>query len=196
MVATTAELLSTGVDVPSCKNIVFMKTVSSPVLLKQIVGRGSRLDPATDKYWFRIIDFTGATRLFDEWDRPAGRPPEVPRGSFTAIIRGTVFHAQTGDRIVGASVSVRTGPNMQQDPIRTDENGAFAFEGLPAGTVTLIVNAPGFIRRELRVETLADEILTIEVPIIEPPYRWRERNCFGVSAMKTGWPESFILLVR
>jgi type I restriction enzyme, R subunit len=56
VIATTAELLSTGVDVPSCRNIVFMKTLSSPVLFKQIIGRGSRLDPATDKYWFRIID--------------------------------------------------------------------------------------------------------------------------------------------
>jgi type I restriction enzyme R subunit len=69
IVATTAELLSTGVDVPPCKNIVFMKTLSSPLLFKQIIGRGSRLDPATDKYWFRIIDYTGATRLFDQWKR-------------------------------------------------------------------------------------------------------------------------------
>lgn len=30
VVATTAELLSTGVDVPSCRNIVFAKTLSSP----------------------------------------------------------------------------------------------------------------------------------------------------------------------
>jgi type I restriction enzyme, R subunit len=40
VVATTAELLSTGVDVPPCKNIVFMKTLSSPILFKQIIGRG------------------------------------------------------------------------------------------------------------------------------------------------------------
>ncbi|MCX7948169.1 MAG: DEAD/DEAH box helicase family protein [candidate division WOR-3 bacterium] len=39
VIAVTAELLSTGIDVPPCKNIVFMKTVSSPVLFKQIIGR-------------------------------------------------------------------------------------------------------------------------------------------------------------
>jgi type I restriction enzyme R subunit len=55
-VATTAELLSTGVDVPSCRNIVLMKTIASRVLFKQIIGRGSRVDPATGKEWFRIID--------------------------------------------------------------------------------------------------------------------------------------------
>ena len=165
VVATTAELLTTGVDVPSCRNIVFMKTISSPVLFKQIVGRGSRIDKATDKYWFRIIDFTGATRLFDEWDRPTG-PAQVgqaPHG--TAALSGHVVHASSGTPIIGASVSVRTGPNTQQGPIRTDETGAFSFTGLPAGAVTLIVSAPGFVRRQLRVATLADETVAVEVPL-------------------------------
>lgn len=77
--ATTAELLSTGVDVPACRNIVFMKTPSSPILFKQIIGRGSRIDPSTDKHWFRIIDYTSATRLFDQWDRPPGPPRSLPK---------------------------------------------------------------------------------------------------------------------
>lgn len=165
VVATTAELLSTGVDVPPCKNIVFMKTLSSPVLFKQIVGRGSRVDPATDKYWFRIIDFTGATRLFDEWDRPPAPPAETPSGPFTAALQGVVFHARTGERLVGASVTVRTGPNTQQGPIRTDQHGAFAFHGLPVGSLTLIASAPGFTRREFRVETLPDQTVTLEIPL-------------------------------
>jgi superfamily II DNA or RNA helicase len=94
VVATTAELLSTGVDVPSCRNIVFMKTLSSPVLFKQIIGRGSRVDPATDKLWFRVIDYTGATRLFDEWDRPQGPPPERVTGPQTATVEGKVVTAE------------------------------------------------------------------------------------------------------
>lgn len=159
VVATTAELLSTGVDVPPCKNIVFMKTLSSPILFKQIIGRGSRLDPATDKYWFRIIDFTGASHLFGQWDRPPGPPPEPPQGPLTAALTGQVLHADTGELLVNAAVSVRTGPNSQHGPIRTDMNGAFEFANLPAGTVALLVSGPGFIRRELRVETLPDEAI-------------------------------------
>jgi type I restriction enzyme R subunit len=165
IVATTAELLSTGVDVPPCKNIVFMKTLSSPILFKQIIGRGSRLNPATDKYWFRIVDYTGATRLFDEWDRPPGPSPEPPQGPLTARLTGQVVHADSGDRIAGAVVSVRTGPNTQQGPIRTDRNGGFAFAGLPAGTLALLANARGFVRRELRVEIEADETVSVEVPL-------------------------------
>ena len=87
VVATTAELLSTGVDVPPCRNIVFMKTISSPILFKQIVGRGCRQDPATDKYWFRIIDYTGATRLFDLLSHIAFRSPVVTRGERAAAFR-------------------------------------------------------------------------------------------------------------
>ncbi|NNG67983.1 EcoAI/FtnUII family type I restriction enzme subunit R [Caldanaerobacter subterraneus] len=174
VVATTAELLSTGVDVPSCKNIVFMKTVSSPVLFKQIIGRGSRIDQATEKYWFRIIDFTGATRLFDQWDRPTGVPTQLPVGPCTAALCGWVFHAETGDRLVGARVSVRTGPNTQQGPIPTDKEGFFSFSGLPAGTLTLMVGAPGFASRELWVETLAEESVKIEIPL--KPARRRSRK--------------------
>jgi len=165
VIATTAELLSTGVDVPSCRNIVFMKTLSSPVLFKQIIGRGSRLDPATDKYWFRIIDYTGATRLFDEWDRPPMPPPEPPVGPQTAILEGTVFHAETEQFIMGARVSVRTGPNSQQGPILTDDNGCFRFEQLPAGRLQLIVNASGFVGRTLGVETVPEETVRVDVAL-------------------------------
>jgi type I restriction enzyme R subunit len=165
VVATTAELLSTGVDVPSCRNIVFMKTLSSPLLFKQIIGRGSRVDPATDKLWFRIIDYTGATRLFDEWDRPPVPPGTGPQGPRTATLEGAVVHAETGALIVGASVAALTGPNEQQGPILTDEEGVFRFTGLPAGSVTLVVSGPRFRRRQFKVQTIADETVSLTVEL-------------------------------
>jgi type I restriction enzyme R subunit len=165
VVATTAELLSTGVDVPSCRNIVFMKTLASPLLFKQIIGRGSRVDPATGKLWFRIVDYTGATRLFDEWDRPPGLPPEAPSGPRTAALEGQVVFAESGMPIVGASVLVLTGPNEQQGPILTGEDGRFGFTELPVGGVTLIAGGTGLRRRQLRVETLADETVTLVIEL-------------------------------
>ena len=165
VVATTAELLSTGVDVPSCRNIVFMKTLSSPVLFKQIIGRGSRVDPATDKLWFRVIDYTGATRLFDEWDRPPGPPPERPIGPQTATVEGRVVQADTAVQIEGASVVMLTGPNEQRGPIRTDATGGFRFASLPAGALTLIASGTTLQRRQLGVVTLDDETTAVTVEL-------------------------------
>ncbi len=65
-IATTVELLTTGVDVPGIRNVVFFKYVGSPIAFYQMVGRGTRLDPPTNKLMFRVHDFTNATRLFGE----------------------------------------------------------------------------------------------------------------------------------
>ena len=66
VIATTVDLLTTGVDAPSVRNVVFVKPIASQVVFKQIVGRGSRLCEDTDKYWFPIVDYTGCTRLFED----------------------------------------------------------------------------------------------------------------------------------
>ncbi|MDO8616150.1 MAG: DEAD/DEAH box helicase family protein [Dehalococcoidia bacterium] len=63
-IATTVELLTTGVDVPNIRNIVFFKYVRSPIAFYQMVGRGTRIDETTGKLMFRVYDYTEATRLF------------------------------------------------------------------------------------------------------------------------------------
>jgi type I restriction enzyme R subunit len=65
-IATTVDLLTTGVDVPCVRNIVFFKYVRSPIAFYQMVGRGTRLHPPTNKLMFRVYDYTDATRLFGE----------------------------------------------------------------------------------------------------------------------------------
>ncbi|NJM08583.1 hypothetical protein HC891_23950 [Candidatus Gracilibacteria bacterium] len=65
-VATTVDLLTTGVDVPAVRNIVFFRYVRSPITFYQMVGRGTRLDTPSGKLMFRVHDYTNATRLFGE----------------------------------------------------------------------------------------------------------------------------------
>lgn len=84
-VATTVDLLTTGVDVPVVQNIVFFKYVRSPIAFYQMIGRGTRLHPPSGKLMFRVYDFTNATRLFGEefksrWQpaREGPQPPEPP----------------------------------------------------------------------------------------------------------------------
>lgn len=64
-ILTTSQLLTTGIDAPTCKNIVLARVVGSMTEFKQIIGRGTRVRDDYDKLWFNIIDYTGsATRLF------------------------------------------------------------------------------------------------------------------------------------
>jgi len=72
VIATTADLLSTGVDAPTVRNIVLFRPIGSIALFKQIIGRGTRLYPDADKLSFDILDYSGATALFSdpEFDGP------------------------------------------------------------------------------------------------------------------------------
>jgi type I restriction enzyme, R subunit len=66
VIATTSELLTTGVDAKTCKVIVLDKTINSMTTFKQIVGRGTRIEESQNKYFFTIMDFKKATELFKD----------------------------------------------------------------------------------------------------------------------------------
>ncbi len=60
-IAVTVDLLTTGIDVPSIANLVFLRRVRSRILYEQMIGRGTRLcedlyGPNDDKDCFRIFD--------------------------------------------------------------------------------------------------------------------------------------------
>jgi len=77
VIAVTSRMMSTGVDAPTCRNIVLDKTIRSMTEFKQIIGRGTRVYELQDKLWFTIMDFREATELFDDpdWDGPPAPPP-------------------------------------------------------------------------------------------------------------------------
>jgi type I restriction enzyme R subunit len=96
VIATTSELLTTGVDVKTCRVIVLDKTINSMTTFKQIIGRGTRIEEEFNKYFFTIMDFKKATELFrdpdfdgepvviyepkDDEDPVPPDPPEGPDG--------------------------------------------------------------------------------------------------------------------
>lgn len=68
-ILTTSQMLTTGVDAPTCKNVVLARVVGSMSEFKQIIGRGTRVRDDYGKLWFNILDYTGsATRLFADKD--------------------------------------------------------------------------------------------------------------------------------
>lgn len=169
VIATTAELLSTGVDVPSARNVVFMKTITSPIVFKQILGRGTRIDPSTNKLWFRVIDYTNATRLLDPaWDKPPSPiDGKTDINSHTASIKGTVRLADTDNLLVGASVAIVAGPNDQRGPILTDEDGQYFFDKLPPGQVSVVGSGPRLARRSLKVDLVPKKTTTFDFELKE-----------------------------
>ncbi len=66
VIATTSELLTTGVDCKTCGLIVIDKEVNNATTFKQMIGRGTRIFEKTNKMNFEILDFRGATRWFEK----------------------------------------------------------------------------------------------------------------------------------
>ncbi len=82
IILTSSQMLTTGVDAPTCKNVVLARIVGSMSEFKQIIGRGTRVRDDYGKLWFSIIDYTGsATRMFAD---PAfdGDPVRVTEEDF------------------------------------------------------------------------------------------------------------------
>jgi len=64
VIATTSQLMSTGVDAQTCRLIVLDKRIQSMTEFKQIIGRGTRINEDYNKFFFTIVDFKRATALF------------------------------------------------------------------------------------------------------------------------------------
>lgn len=175
VIATTVDLLTTGVDAPSVRNVVFMKPLSSIVSFKQIVGRGSRLCPDIDKFWFRVIDYTGATRLFDAWDFPSPPPTGGPstNAPYSCIIGGNVL-SEDGKPIEGAQIILQTGPNDIVDQ-RTGPEGQFFFSGIGQGQVLIVVTALDHKRIQKTIQTRPEIPVTLTIKLEKkketPPHK-------------------------
>ena len=76
VLVTTSRLLSTGVDVQTCRLIVIDRVVGTMTEFKQIVGRGTRVHEDKKKYYFTLMDFRKASGLFadPEFD---GEPEQI-----------------------------------------------------------------------------------------------------------------------
>ncbi len=101
VILTTSQLLTTGVDIPTCKNIVIARVINSMTDFKQIIGRGTRVREDYGKLYFNIIDYTGtATRLFadPEFDgEPALIDEETINDAGEVIAQSTIENETQGE---------------------------------------------------------------------------------------------------
>ncbi len=69
VILTTSQMLTTGVDAPTCENIVLVRVIGTMGEFKQIIGRGTRVRDDYGKLYFSILDYTGsATQMFADPD--------------------------------------------------------------------------------------------------------------------------------
>jgi len=66
MIAVSVGMMDTGIDAPMVENLIMVRPTRSPILYQQMRGRGSRLDHRINKKSFRIYDFAGVTKYFND----------------------------------------------------------------------------------------------------------------------------------
>lgn len=98
-IVVTVDLLTTGIDVPSICNLVFLRRVGSRILYEQMIGRATRLCDKINKERFRIFD---AVDLYSTLQSVTDMKPVVvnPSITFTALAAEIAKAATDEDRQV------------------------------------------------------------------------------------------------
>ncbi len=138
VIVTTSRLLTTGVDAPTCKNIVLIRVIESMTEFKQIIGRGTRVRDDYGKFYFSILNYTGsATRMFADPEF-VGEPVQVTEvelddeGDAIAgteeVSETTEDDAESGDsETVDSEAEGETGDDETEDSSSEDGTGPQKF---------------------------------------------------------------------
>lgn len=89
-ILTSSQMLTTGVDAPTVKNVVLVRVIGSMSEFKQIIGRGTRVREDYNKLFFDILDYTGsATRMFadPDFDGHAAQVIEVAASDTGQVVK-------------------------------------------------------------------------------------------------------------
>ncbi|WP_413723483.1 EcoAI/FtnUII family type I restriction enzme subunit R [Sodalis sp. RH24] len=129
VIATTSELMSTGVDAQTCKLVVLDQNIKSMTKFKQIIGRGTRINEKFGKLWFTILDFKKATELFAD-ERFDGVPEKVihvtpeeitdPDSGFDEVLAD-----ESSEEATSSGVRNAEEPSAIYDATPGDNSGAF-----------------------------------------------------------------------
>ncbi len=116
VIATTSELMTTGVDAQTCKVIVLDANINSMTKFKQIIGRGTRINEEFGKLYFTILDFRNATDLFADKDfdgDPIRVKPVTENTDLSMVVIDeeddvvTVIDQESGEEVKFEKVKIR-----------------------------------------------------------------------------------------
>ena len=111
VIATTSELMTTGVDAQTCKLIVLDQNIKSMTKFKQVIGRGTRINDKYGKLWFTILDFKKATELFAD-ERFDGIPERIMTVTPSQINEGSVELDEVVDGESDAELDIVNGTDL------------------------------------------------------------------------------------
>ena len=75
-VVVSVDIMSTGVDIPCLRYIAFGALTKSVGKYLQMLGRGTRLDPKTGKFSFKVLDFVGLCKKMGDNGKGTVKPNE------------------------------------------------------------------------------------------------------------------------
>lgn len=178
VLVTTSKLLTTGVDVQTCKNVALVRVISSMTEFKQIIGRGTRVRDDYDKFFFNILDYTGsATRLFadPEFDGTPALLTEEEIDEKGELIPNTY-------EIVEEETLIAAEPEMEWEvtPLISDDSEGkrrkYYFDGGHVEIAAHLVYELDTEGRQLRVvkftDYTAEKVRTLYPSAIELRRRW------------------------
>ena len=120
VIATTSELMTTGVDAQTCKLIVLDQNIKSMTKFKQVIGRGTRINDKYGKLWFTILDFKKATELFAD-GRFDGIPERIMTVTPSQINEGSDELDEVVDGESDAELDIVNGTDLAYTT-QTDNN--------------------------------------------------------------------------
>lgn len=124
-IAVTVDLLTTGIDVPSICNLVFIRRVNSRILYEQMLGRATRLCDEIGKEVFRIFD---AVNLYEALAPVSSIKPVVvnPNISFRQLVQelSTVRDPAAGAEIVDQLIALLQSKRRHLSDDKTEAIGA------------------------------------------------------------------------
>jgi type I restriction enzyme R subunit len=179
-IVTTSKLLTTGVDVQTCKNVALVQVINSMTEFKQIIGRGTRVRGDYGKFFFNILDYTGsATRLFadPEFDGEPALITEEEINEEGEVINTKKDYESLDEKAIDES---EQGPDQETSPhISDDSEGIrrkYYFDGGHVEITAHLVYELDPEGKQLRVvkftEYTAEKVRTLCPSLTELRKRW------------------------
>ncbi|NUO09748.1 MAG: DEAD/DEAH box helicase family protein [Candidatus Brocadia sp.] len=168
-IAVSVDIMGTGVDIPCVRYISFAALTKSVGKYVQMLGRGTRLDPKTGKFSFKVLDFVGLCAAME--DNGKGTPkPNIkvvdgkgggdgriyePKGEWFIIDNPDPAHLIQRVYLHGDKIQVI-------DNVPIEKARALFEEGLENADKPEIIEIKKKVEKDKEYEPSADDVETIK----------------------------------